>query len=191
MAEGGGVCRNDVAHMQCPKCHFESETQTTECLRCGIVFAKYVPDQPAIVVPEAVQSQPELRYRVFALPAALILARLLVKAVPSLRASSDDVVTRAVRGHAVTAWLSGFTAMPGPWFTPVSSERSYAFAVIVGLCLVFAGFEAWKRGRWVLLAGAAAALILQFVLTRLYSDQAQAIIIFVVVMPDALFWAAF
>ena len=27
--------------MRCPKCQFDHELQTAECLKCGIVFARY------------------------------------------------------------------------------------------------------------------------------------------------------
>ena len=27
--------------MRCPKCQFDHQLQTTECLKCGIVFARY------------------------------------------------------------------------------------------------------------------------------------------------------
>lgn len=33
--------------MECPKCHFEHPQQTTECLKCGVVFAKYLAVQQA------------------------------------------------------------------------------------------------------------------------------------------------
>src|SRR6516165_7582063 len=29
--------------MRCPRCHFDHELQTTECLKCGIVFSRYRP----------------------------------------------------------------------------------------------------------------------------------------------------
>lgn len=28
--------------MECPKCHFDHPQQTTECLKCGVIFAKYL-----------------------------------------------------------------------------------------------------------------------------------------------------
>jgi hypothetical protein len=38
-------------------------------------------------------------------------------------------------GHAVAAWLCGFPAFPGPWFTPMAEERSalFALAIMAGL----------------------------------------------------------
>jgi hypothetical protein len=33
--------------MQCPKCQFDHKLQTTECLKCGIVFSRYRTAQEA------------------------------------------------------------------------------------------------------------------------------------------------
>src|SRR5579863_3443776 len=81
--------------MRCPKCQFDHELQTTECLKCGIVFSRYQPPpaleepaQPAAEPPEPfeVESEPlisrsdaimEFKYRIFALPLALLVARLV------------------------------------------------------------------------------------------------------------------
>ena len=76
--------------MQCPKCQFDHEAQTTECLKCGIVFAKYQRAHevlPTLPLPiEATPGAPgtlqearaELTYRLLALPVALVVTRLLV-----------------------------------------------------------------------------------------------------------------
>jgi hypothetical protein len=37
--------------MRCPKCKFDHELQTTECLKCGIVFARYLAAQEAASKP--------------------------------------------------------------------------------------------------------------------------------------------
>src|SRR5262249_40642811 len=91
--------------MQCPKCKIEHERQTTpylkcglvttECLKCGIVFAKYyrllertksisarveVDKQDQCYTAD--EAKQELRYRVFALPVALLVARVLVGTFP-------------------------------------------------------------------------------------------------------------
>ena len=65
--------------MQCPKCQFDHAAQTTECLKCGIVFAKYHHYQDALhtfpIHSDAEQGTPvtlqeartELLYRLLAL----------------------------------------------------------------------------------------------------------------------------
>src|SRR5262245_8750898 len=83
--------RRNANTMKCPKCKFEHESQTTECQRCGIVFAKYNRLQErSRPIPTPVeennkdtgrtsdQAKQELRFRVFALPVALLTASLLV-----------------------------------------------------------------------------------------------------------------
>ena len=32
----------DSIRMRCPKCQFDHPLQTTECLKCGIIFARYL-----------------------------------------------------------------------------------------------------------------------------------------------------
>ncbi|HLY59351.1 MAG TPA: hypothetical protein VKV95_01150 [Terriglobia bacterium] len=45
--------------MRCPKCQFDHELQTTECLKCGIVFARYLAAQEAAAKPPgAIESSP-------------------------------------------------------------------------------------------------------------------------------------
>ena len=174
--------------MQCPKCHFENGDQATECLKCGIVFAKYARSlevaHPAPIAAEDEgpvlprdDAQREFRYRLFALPAALIGAHILVSIAPGAVRMLAMWVHEC--GHAVTAWLCGFPAFPGPWFTPVDTERSHALSVMFVGLIGFGGFRAWKNRRWVLVVSGAAVLIVQFIFTaRLYSDQAQQLIIF-------------
>jgi hypothetical protein len=82
-------------------------------------------------------------------------------------------------GHAATAWLCGFSAIPGPWFTPVDSERSLAVTVVLAGLLIFGGVRAWRNRRVTLSIAVAAALFTQLIFTfKLYSDQAQQLIIF-------------
>jgi len=174
--------------MQCPKCGFEQKELLAECRKCGIVFAKYVraseAAEPAPLTPEeesALQdkqdSRQEFIYRIVAVPAALILARLLVAVAPSAVRMLSMWVHES--GHAVSAWLCGFTAMPGPWFTPVDSERSRALSVMLAGLIAFGGFHAWQKRRWFwVVAGGATLLVLLFCTLRLYSDQAQQLIIF-------------
>jgi hypothetical protein len=174
--------------MQCPKCKFEHESQTTECLRCGIVFRKFVPQgevaeiEPLTAEEEATlqtrqEDRQELVFRVFGLPAALLLARGAVYLAPGAVRMLSMWVHEF--GHAVAAWLCGFSAMPGPWFTSVDPDRSRATtAFFVGLIGV-GGFRAWQKSRWFWIGVSAAVLIVLLVCTvGLYSDQAQQLIIF-------------
>ena len=114
--------------MQCPKCSFESDDNAIECHRCGIVFAKYArrretqKQATAESVAERKDIRQELKYRILAVPLALVIARLAVATVPFLTRMLSMMVHES--GHAVSAWICGYAATPGIWFTPISDERS-------------------------------------------------------------------
>src|SRR5262249_39729238 len=127
--------------MRCPKCQFDHELQTIECLKCGIVFSRYRPAVEAgpsqttaamaaatasataasISVPlddalaieadsafadadDRSAAVKELKYRIFALPAALLVARLIAGTGLRMAASMLAMVLHE-SGHAITAWL--------------------------------------------------------------------------------------
>jgi hypothetical protein len=172
--------------MQCPKCRFEGEVHATECRKCGIVFAKYtrrIENLPAAKSEVNEQSQTkvadrqELFCRLLAIPSALIGARLLVFLMPAAVRMLSMWIHEA--GHAGTAWLSGFSAIPGPWFTPVGSERSRLLTVLLIGLIIFGTTRAWRNRRWGLVVAGIAVFSVQLVCTfKLYSDQAQQLIIF-------------
>jgi hypothetical protein len=125
--------------MRCPKCQFDHELQTTECLKCGIVFSRYqaaldaAANQAALAVPigeapalsasadVAADLAPtftgrndalrELKYRAVALPLALLVARWAVSTGLGLPAGMLAMVLHE-SGHAITAWLTGRWAVP-------------------------------------------------------------------------------
>ena len=122
------------------------------------------------------EAKQEFRYRLFAFPVALLVARILIGMVPGL----VRLLTMWVHetGHAMTAWLSGFWATPGPWFTPVSDERSASVTLAVIAVLGFFGFQFWSARRWPMLCAVAVVLMVQLACTLLPADRAQALIIF-------------
>ncbi|HYB76778.1 MAG TPA: hypothetical protein VEE85_01130 [Candidatus Bathyarchaeia archaeon] len=164
--------------MRCPKCQFDHELQTSECLKCGIVFARYQaaldaaanetglaapmtlsPSVPVTVRNDAVR---ELKSRILALPLALLVARLV--AGTGLRtAVSMLAMVLHESGHAITAWLTGRWAVPLPWVTPHGEERSWSIVVVLTAAIVFGGFQAWKAQRWGWVFAACAVLILQLI----------------------------
>jgi hypothetical protein len=175
--------------MECPKCKFDHPDQTTECLKCGIVFAKClsVQDAPEAPVPpqETIkdeadytreEARDEFRYRLFAIPASLLGTRIFLGSVPWM----VRLLTMWVHetGHAVTAWFCGFWAMPGPWFTPVSDERTLGITLFVVAALGFGGFLCWKTERWFLFGVVGALFVFKIVCTLLPIHRAQALIIF-------------
>ncbi len=178
--------------MQCPKCLFDHEDQTTECLKCGLIFAKYanqnapisvpmpsVPSEPDEVAPVgAVEARIELWFRVLAVPLTLLIAGSLVAS--GLQPLVRIVLSMWVHecGHAVTAWLCGFGAFPGPWRTPVSEDRHALVTILLLTGLCWGIFRAWKAHNWNLATACATVAILQLFCTLLPAHQAHALIIF-------------
>jgi hypothetical protein len=187
--------------MRCPKCQFDHPLQTTECLKCGIVFSRYqpaalqnaanqlhpdvalaVPAPPALADPATAASdglsraadRTELTCRLLALPAALLLARL-VAATPLRMAAAMLAMVLHESGHAITAWLTGRWAVPLLWVTPHGLERSWLIVLLVAAAILFAGFLAWQMERPAWLFAAAALLLLQVVAL---SFPAEALIVF-------------
>src|SRR4029077_8596934 len=140
----------------CPKCQFDHLLQTTECLKCGIVFSRYraALESPAnqvnLDVAMAVSAPPaqagpataangaltrtdartELQYRILALPLALLLARLVAGTGVRMVAAMLAMVLHE-SGHAITAWLTGRWAVPLLWVTPHGEQRSWLIVLLV------------------------------------------------------------
>jgi hypothetical protein len=121
----------------------------------------------------------ERRIRQVALPAALALAFLVTHS--GLRGLARTFLTMWIHeiGHAVTAWLCGFGAFPGPWFTPISEDRIVLVTVGLLAALGYAGHRAWTARSWVALGGLGAVLLAQLVLTfSVRAHAARSLIIF-------------
>jgi hypothetical protein len=116
----------------------------------------------------------ELKYRILALPLALLLARL-VTGTPLRMAAAMLAMVLHESGHAITAWLTGRWAVPLLWVTPHGQERSWLIVLLVTAVIGFAGFLAWKMERPAWLLAAATLLVLQVVAL---SSPAESMIIF-------------
>ena len=111
--------------------------------------------------------------RVLALPGALIGARIATAVMPGPVRMISMWVHES--GHAVAAWLTGFAAFPGPWFTPVDLERSLMVTLAIAAAVTAGAYRAWQVERWFWVAAAAAVLCLTlagtFALHPLYAQQ--------------------
>jgi hypothetical protein len=90
----------------------------------------------------------ERRVRTFALPAALGLGFLLSLTGGGrflLRVFCGMWIHEL--GHALTAWLSGLPALPGPWATYAAEERSPVFAAVLSAVLLAGAVRSWFDGR--------------------------------------------
>jgi hypothetical protein len=178
--------------MRCPKCQFDHELQTTECLKCGIVFSRYqaameaaakqaAPNPPVVQaeVPSlSVHSTPdrndadrndalrELKYRAIALPLALIAARLVAGTGFRIAAGMLAMVLHE-SGHAISAWLTGRWAVPMLWVTMHGDERSWGIVLFLTAAIGLGGFLAWKMERWGWVCVAGALLVVQLIFLNL------------------------
>ena len=119
----------------------------------------------------------EARVRATALPAALVLAWVAVKISPALVALIGMWVHET--GHAVAAWLCGYQAFPGPWFTPIAGDRSPFFTLLLVGIVCAGGYRAWQLGRTFWIASAAIVVLLIAYCTFVLSPaSAQQLIIF-------------
>ena len=115
----------------------------------------------------------ELYVRALALPGALIAARIATAVMPGPVRMISMWVHES--GHAVSAWLTGFWAFPGPWITPIGLERSLMVTLVLAVALVAGAYRAWQIERWFWVAAAAVVFCLTlagtFGLHPLYARQ--------------------
>jgi hypothetical protein len=170
--------------MECPKCHFDHPQQTTECLKCGVIFSKFLALQQAntaaapapapVTTPLVSEDFSELRAkahteflcRVIAVPAALLFGWIVNWAMPSMSAFLAMWLHES--GHAIAAWLCGYNAFPTAWIT-VIGERGRWISVFMGAGVAFGGYVAFRLERWFWVAICALVLLL-FVAGNLQTD---------------------
>lgn len=160
--------------MECPKCHFDHAQQFNECMKCGIVFAKYLEFQEAVDSARVMESpavdaadetvaerrtHTEMLCRVFALPGALLFGWLVTKGLPSLAAFLEMWLHES--GHAITGWLCGYNSLPTAWFC-IRGDRGHWISVVIGIGIVVYGYAAyrWARWFWVVISALVLALLI-------------------------------
>jgi hypothetical protein len=191
--------------MRCPKCQFDHRLQTTECLKCGIVFTRYLAVQeaaarevaptppvvqPAAVAPFQMPSAPptdfsigpsdalkELRYRVLALPLTLLIARVLMGTGFRFVASLLAMLLHE-SGHAIASWLTGRWAIPTLWVTIHGEDRSWSVVLTLTAAIFFGGFWAWKSRQWGWVCAAGTVLLMQLIFLSLPNFTQGALIVF-------------
>jgi hypothetical protein len=124
--------------------------------------------------------EPEQKVRAIAPPVALGLAWLAFHGASG--ASPFRLVSSMwlhELGHAATAWLCGYAALPGPWRTAIPESRSPFMTLVVLAVLGLVAWWGWRARRWGVVAAAAALAVLQLVLTLgTKVERAQALILF-------------
>jgi hypothetical protein len=182
--------------MDCPKCGAALDGHPAECSRCGVVIARFLRAhleslESAVELPPLLQAthaaavapenesaaRSERSARAAALPLALLFAWLAVRGSPGAVRMLAMWVHES--GHAVAAWLCGYLAWPGPWFTPVDTERSPSFTVLLVGLLAYGGHRAWRLQRWFwVVASASALLLVLFCTLVLGPGKSQQLIVF-------------
>ncbi|HUN62761.1 MAG TPA: hypothetical protein VMU53_12260 [Candidatus Sulfotelmatobacter sp.] len=177
--------------MRCPKCQFDHPLQTTECLKCGIVFARYQealeraakpaastlpmavaePLVASAVTSDRIDGVRELWYRALALPMALLVA-WLINGTGLRMASAMLAMVLHESGHAITAWLTGRWAIPLLWVTLHGEERSWVIVLVLTATIVSAGLWMWRAEQWGWVLAAIAVLILQVIFLNLPAGAA-------------------
>ena len=155
-----------MADTRCPRCN-APRIPLPYCPECRATYPVEVPARDeARWTDGETEARHELLLRRIAPPAALLLAWLMVQS-DGLRAMVRMISSMWLHelGHAITAWLSGFAAFPGPWRTSISEHRSVPLALFVAAALAGGGYLAHRSGRRGLAIAAGAVLALQLVLT--------------------------
>ena len=165
----------------CPWCSAPRAAGDT-CPRCGANYAKaeLIKKQgsaPAIEAPvpavavgvadirveEQAVDDPALEYRltVAALPAALVLGLLFHWLTPGLQRIFFGMPVHEL-GHAVSAWLCGYFAIPTLWKTLVFSDsRSFIVSLALAGGLAWLAVMTWRAEKMGYVVLVAAVLVLQ------------------------------
>lgn len=125
-------------------------------------------------------TQTEFWFCAAAIPAMLLIA-VIFQSMEWGRFVQRLVFTMPVHelGHAVTAWLCGFGAMPTVWVTLTSDERGLIAPLAVLAALAWMIYRGWQLESRALLAAGGMVLLLQAVMTLgISEDTATALIIF-------------
>jgi len=102
----------------------------------------------------------ELKITVAALPGALALGVLFHYLTPGLQRIFFGMPVHEL-GHAVSAWLCGFFAIPTLWKTLVWEERGFFAPLVLAGAVVYAMVRAWRADKPLFVAFGAIVLVAQ------------------------------
>lgn len=172
-----------AASETCPWCS-APRTAGETCPRCGANYAKaaLIRTQgraPAVQAAQAVVEPPagavivdlgtrdevddpvlEWKLCVAAIPAALSLALAFHFLTPALQRIVFGMPVHEL-GHAASAWLCGYVAVPTFWKTLVADSRGFVAPLALAGALVYVMVRAYRAEKTVLLLLGAALLVVQ------------------------------
>lgn len=125
--------------------------------------------------PDELDYEVEWKIRAIAIPAAFVLA-LLFHASPTGHQLQRTFLTMIPHelGHAVTAWLSGFAAIPSLWKTMIYEGRNVLVILVVAAGNGALAWHGWRSERHGLLGAGLALGALQLLLMMASNDTAMA-----------------
>lgn len=125
-----------------------------------------VPSQRPAWDGESKEAALERTQRLVAAPAALLGAWIVLSTSPG-HFLGRTFLSMWVHefGHAVAGWFCGFLAIPGPWFTSISDERSIFIGLLLAAALVYVGLRSWLAGQRAGAFVCAGLLVLQLACT--------------------------
>lgn len=93
----------------------------------------------------------ERQLRIWAVPAVFGLAALIMQ-FDTWRSLTRTFLSMWLHelGHAVTAWMTGHGAFPGPWRTPVSDHRNALVTLVIVAGSGYLAYRAWVAERRIL-----------------------------------------
>lgn len=191
----------------CPWCE-APRAEGTECPRCGANYAKaeaikkhgraevtvaaspiddaaaaqiFIDGDTELESSEAIDDpQTEFWMCVAAIPAMLLIA-IAFQSMEWGRWFQRLLFTMPVHelGHAVTAWLCGFGAIPTVWVTITMDERGFLAPLAVFAAIGWTLHRGWQLENRALLAAAGMVLLLQAILTfGIKEHTARSLIVF-------------
>ena len=173
----------------CPWCSAPREAGDT-CPRCGANYAKAEqikkqgkaqPAEPVVAKPgpEAVAEEPivatiaggiddravedpalEFKFCVAAIPGMMLIALGFHFLLPGMQRIVFGMPIHEL-GHAVSAWFTGFWAIPTLWKTIIPDERGVVAPVLLAGAIGWMVFSAWRAGKTYLVVLGAVLLVLQ------------------------------
>src|SRR5579883_280174 len=107
--------------MHCPKCQFDHPLQTTECLKCGIVFSRYQPPLDPIAIPTVPAVPPFLAFQSSPVDRSAAERELKYRASPfpwHSYSRACSVAPICVSPPPCSPWSSMKVATPSPLGSP-------------------------------------------------------------------------
>jgi hypothetical protein len=172
-------CGANYAKAELIKAHGRAAMAPATAAEQAPVMAQPV---PAVIVgaDEQAVDDPVLEWKlcIGAIPAALALGTLFHMLTPSLQRIFFGMPVHEL-GHALTAWLCGYFAIPTLWKTIVPESRGFLAPLLLAGAIAYGIYRAWVAGKPAYIALLAALLVVQAIGTfGIREERAEMLITF-------------